>query len=561
MAAGMDRYLGCFPSWGKMACNRKEDMDRIILISALIIFLCVVFNKISSRIGVPMLLAFIALGMVFGVDGIFKVDFEDYRLVSDVSTLALTLIMFYGGFSTNVTLAKPVALQAILLSTLGVLATAMITGLFCRFVIGMDWITGFLMGSVVASTDAASVFSVLRSKRLSLRNNTASLLEVESGSNDPAAYMLTIVLLQIKGGGGGAGFIVSTIALQFCLGIALGVGIAFAALYIMRRMPFGSDGFDMIFVLGVALVSYALPAVFGGNGFLSTYITGLILGNAKIYEKKRLVLFFDGITGLMQILLFFLLGLLATPSRIPDVAWQALLIMLFLTFLARPVVVAGLLAPFGCSLSQILLVSFAGLRGAASIVFAILAIMRGTPHREIFHIAFFIVLLSILFQGTLLPWVSRKLDMIDEEEDVLKTFTDYSDALPVQFIQFRIPPGHPWTGASLADITLPPDTLLVYRENAEGKTVPDGQTVLEAGDKLVLSANEPEDVNGIRLTETHVNKKHSYAGKKLAEIPKEDVNLIILIKRGNEVIIPWGDTEILPGDTLICNELMEEANG
>lgn len=530
-------------------------VNLFILLTAIIIILCVFLNKVSNRFGIPMLLAFIFLGMIFGTDGVFRIEFDNYSLVADVCTAALIFIMFYGGFGTNISKAKPIVLQATLLSTVGVFATAGLTGIFCHFLLGMDIINGMLMGSVIASTDAASVFSVLRSRKLSLKDNTASLLEVESGSNDPAAFMLTTVFLQMMQGKTGVGFIAYTIIVQLLLGIIFGVIIAYLGIYIINKIHFETEGFDMVFVVGIALISYAMPTILGGNGYLSTYITGLILGNAKIKDKKNLVHFFDGVTGLMQMTIFFLLGLLATPSHLIPVAGKAIAIMLCLSVVVRPLVVWVLLRPFGCNISRMLTISFAGLRGAASIVFAIIVIMNGNIGDEIFHITFFIVLLSILAQGSLLPMVSRKLKMIDDEEDVMKTFTDYSEELAVQFIQIRIPARHPWIGKKLSEIELPPDVLVVYREQDGTVSVPNGNTILKAEDRLILSAVEPENINGVRLTEINICKKHDYLGKRLSEISKGNNGLIILIKRNKEVIIPNGDTVIALGDILICNQL------
>ena len=205
---------------------------------------------------------------------------------------------------------------------------------------------------------------------------------------------------------------------------------------------------------------------------------------------------------------------------------------------------------------QILLVAFAGLRGAASIVFAILVMTGGSESYEIFDIVFFIVLMSILFQGSLLPYVSKKLDMIDIEEDIMKTFSDYSDELPIQFIQISLPENHYWVGKAIKDIQLPPETLIVYKDDGDNIYVPDGNTLLKSGDRLVLSALDVEDVRGIKLTEINITEKHDYVGKKISDIARENINLIILIKRQSEVIIPRGDTMILKGDLLICNQLL-----
>lgn len=531
-------------------------MINLLLLSAAVIFASVFLNRVSNKLGIPMLLAFILLGMGFGSDGLVKISFSNYRFTEDVCTVALIFIMFYGGFSTNWKQARPIAVKAGLLSSLGVLITSLLTGIFAHVVLGCGWGLGLLLGAVVGSTDAASVFSVLRSRKLNLRDNTASLLEVESGSNDPFAYMLTVIFIAIQQGQANltsTGLLVLT---QVGFGLFFGFAVAYAARWLLHHFRFEDSGFVMVFVVGLALLAYALPSAVNGNGYLATYITGIVLGNTRFKDKKVLSHFFDGMTSLMQMVIFFLLGLLSTPSELPKVALPALGILLFLTFAARPAAVFLLLAPFKDStMAQKTLVSFAGLRGAASIVFAIVAV-RGTETGEIvFHITFFIVLLSILGQGSLLPLVSRKLDMIDDSNDVMKTFTDYTDEVPVQFIQFHIPEGHPWAGMKLMDIAFPPETLVVLREHGSERAVPNGQTILESGDRLILSAKTGAEVRGIQLSEVTVQAEDEYDGRTLMEIPLENDQLIIMIQRGPQVVIPQGNTLLKAGDVLVINRI------
>jgi len=539
-----------------------------LLLVAVIIIVCVVFRRVSGKLGFPMLLAFMLLGMVFGSDGLFKIEFSDYKTAEQVGSFALIFIIFYGGFGTKWSEARPVAAKAVLLSTLGVLLTSAVTGLFCVFVLGFDVIDGFLIGSMIGSTDAASVFSILRSKRLSLKHNTASLLELESGSNDPASYMLTVIMLALKGSGVSAGEVVYMVFAQIVYAVAIAAALSFATLWLLRKSKISSAGFDSVFILGVAMLSYALPAIIGGNGYLSAYIVGIVLGNSKsISNKKALVNFFDGITGLMQICLFFLLGLLSFPSIIPQVFLQALLVFLCLTLISRPAAVFAIMTPFRSSVRQQLLVSWTGLRGAASIVFAVMAISRLTSDgmdasagQQLFHIVFVVVLLSILFQGSLIPLVSRKLDMIDKEGNVMKTFTDYADEVPVQFIRCNITKGHPWQNRTLSDLKrdLPPDILLVLIIRGEDKIVPRGQTMLEEGDVAVVSARSMGGVEGINLTEKYIEKNDEWVNKSIADINKDDKNrLFILIKRGEKVVIPKGGTIVMAGDVLVISNADE----
>lgn len=526
----------------------------LLLLTAVILLACILLNRVSGKLGIPMLLAFILLGMFFGSDGVVKIPFENYAAAESICSAALILIMFYGGFGTKWSQARPAALKAGVLSTLGVAATAGLTGLFCHFVLGMPLLEGLLLGAVTGSTDAASVFSILRSKRLNLKYHTAPLLEVESGSNDPCSYMLTAIVLMMMEGSAQGGALVWMLFSQVFFGVLFGFLTAWAALWVLGRFRF-SDGFDTIFVLAAALLSYAVPALLGGNGYLSAYIAGIILGNRPLKNKAALVHFFDGVTGLMQMLIFFLLGLLAFPSQLPRLMVPALLTALFLTFVARPAAVFLLLAPFRCPARQCALVSWAGLRGAASIVFAILAtVSPAVISYDIFHFVFCIVIFSILLQGSLLPLVARKLDMIDAGGDVLKTFNDYQEEVPVQFIRFTVPEGHPWSGKAVREITLPPGTLLVQLRRGEALIAPRGDALLQAGDRLILSASAPEESDGIRLTELHLEEGHEWVGKALADLPLERDKLVIMVQRRGSVLIPTGRTVLEPGDTLVINQ-------
>ena len=320
-------------------------MTTILWLTAVVILGCVLFQRLSGKVGVPALLFFILLGMFFGTDGVVKIPFDNFELAQNVCSVALLFIMFYGGFGTNVRSARPVAAQAVLLSSVGTALTAGLVGVFCHFVLGVALWESFLIGAVISSTDAASVFSVLRSRHLNLKYHTASLLEVESGSNDPFSYMLTTIVLSVMHGGSSGGQFAAMLAAQIGYGVLFGVVLALAARWALGRFRF-SAGFDAVFAVAVALLSYVLPEMLGGNGYLSVYLTGMILGNSRIPNKSGLVHFFDAATALMQMVLFFLLGLLAFPSQLPRIAPRALLIALFLTFVARPAVVALLLTPF-----------------------------------------------------------------------------------------------------------------------------------------------------------------------------------------------------------------------
>ena len=528
-------------------------MTSYILLVAAVILLCLSLNKMSNKLGIPMLLAYILLGMMFGTDGILKIPFDNFTIAEQICTVSLIFIMFYGGFGTNWKQAKPVAGKAVLLSTVGVILTAVTTGAFCHFILKMDFWESMLIGSVISSTDAASVFSILRSRRLNLKNNTASMLEVESGSNDPCSYMLTVIILTIMSGELSGSSLVVMIFSQIIFGILVGVVVALAAAFILKKVNFATDGFDTIFVFSMALVSYAGASMINGNGYLAAYIAGIILGNTPLHHKKSLVHFFDGITGLMQMLIFFLLGL---PSQLPKILPIALAIAVFLTFVARPVSVFAILMPFRCPVKQQLLVSWAGLRGAASIVFAIMAtVSPAYTKNDLFHIVIFIVLFSISIQGTLLGLVAKKLDMIDENGNVMKTFSDYSDEMPVEFVKISIKAGHPWENRKIKDLTSLPDLLLVLILRGEERIIPNGNTVVLAGDKIVLSALSPEENLGICLTEIPIEKDSKWIGKPLSRIKLGEEKLVLVLKRNEKVVIPNGNTVIRENDVLVISQL------
>ncbi len=531
-------------------------MTSYILLVAAVILLCLSLNKMSNKLGIPMLLAYILLGMMFGTDGILKIPFDNFTIAEQICTVSLIFIMFYGGFGTNWKQAKPVAGKAVLLSTVGVILTAVTTGAFCHFILKMDFWESMLIGSVISSTDAASVFSILRSRRLNLKNNTASMLEVESGSNDPCSYMLTVIILTIMSGELSGFSLVVMIFSQITFGVLVGVVVALAAAFILKKVNFATDGFDTIFVFSMALVSYAGASMINGNGYLAAYIAGIILGNTPLHHKKSLVHFFDGITGLMQMLIFFLLGLLAYPSQLPKILPIALAIAVFLTFVARPASVFAILMPFRCPVKQQLLVSWAGLRGAASIVFAIMAtVSPAYTKNDLFHIVIFIVLFSISIQGTLLGLVAKKLDMIDENGNVMKTFSDYSDEMPVEFVKISIKAGHPWENRKIKDLTSLPDLLLVLILRGEERIIPNGNTVVLAGDKIVLSALSPEENLGICLTEIPIEKDSKWIGKPLSRIKLGEEKLVLVLKRNEKVVIPNGNTVIRENDVLVISQL------
>ncbi len=532
-------------------------MALAILLTAVVLILCVFSDRLSGKIGVPALLIFIIIGILFGSDGVFKIPFEDYSFASLVCETALIIIMFTGGFAVKWETAKPVIVKSCLLSTLGVAVTALVTMVFCHFVLGFSWCEGFLTGAVISSTDAASVFSVLRSRRLNLKNGLAPLLEVESGSNDPFSYMLTVIALALLQGQD-TGFVWYLIFAQLFFGVVCGVVVGIVTVFIVKKFRVSSGGFEQLLFIAAALLAYALPTLISGNGYLSVYIAGIIIGNAKIEGKREAVLLLDGVTGLCQIAVFFLLGLLSTPSQFIESFVPAVLVFLCLTFISRPIAV--LIFGGKSPLNDRAFICLAGLRGASSIVFAIMAVTSlGDTESNIFNIVFMVCLMSMLLQGSLLPAAAKKLKLIDNNADVLKTFNDYKEESAITMMRMFIPEGHPWENKQLSDVTLPTGSLAVMIMRGDETVIPRGNTVIHADDSIVLSVPPFETDGSFKLKEIHIGKKHKWNGKTIRELVLPERMLIVLIKRGEESVIPSGATQILTDDIVVVNEVDETA--
>ena len=532
-------------------------MINLMIICALVLLMCITSTKILYKFGVPILLIFMVLGMLFGSDGLVGIYFNDYQLASKVSTIALIFIMFYGGFGTNWGMAKPVAVQSVFMSTLGVVFTAILTGLFCFFAFKTTLLEGLLIGSIVGSTDAASVFAILRSQRLNLKGSIASMLELESGSNDPCAYMLTVIILGLMAGGG-YGNIIPMILKQVIVGVIVSVVLAKLSIYLLRHAKFEIEGFYPIFVTAIAVLAYSLSEYFSGNGYLSVYITGIIIGNSKIPHKKSIFQFFDGISWIMQIMLFFLLGLLAFPSKIPSVMIKGISISIFMIFVARPVAIFSILYWFKTPIKEEVFISWVGIRGAASLVFAIFAETYGVSiNNDIFHIIFFIALFSVAVQGTVIPILAKKLDLIDNEESVLKTFNDYKEDKSTRLIEFTIDEHNIMANKTIMDANIPEDILVVMIKRNGDVFVPNGSTEILPGDILVLSGNKLKHFNeynedkSTTLTEVSVEEKSGLINKSIKDADIPDDVLIVMIKRKGEVLVPNGNTIINSGDILV----------
>ncbi|MDR2815978.1 MAG: potassium/proton antiporter, partial [Proteiniphilum sp.] len=387
--------------------------EEVILVTSVILFLSILAGKAGFLFGLPTLLLFLAVGMLFGSDG-FGIQFNDLHTAEFIGMLALSVILFSGGMGTKMEDIRPVAKPGIALATGGVIATTALTGGFIYLL--AQWIgagssvrltlpESLLMGAVMSSTDSASVFSILRSKNTCLKENLRPVLELESGSNDPMAYMLTIILTSIvlqNGSGNALGWdLLRVFAVQMVMGVGLGILFGKAAVWIINRINIENEAFYPILLFSFALFAFAATAICNGNGYLAVYLTGLTIGNEQIVHKKSIRAFFDGFTWLFQIAMFLTLGLLVNPSQLLPIAPFALLVAIFMILVARPLSVLLCLAPLRqFSPAALGFVSWVGLRGAVPIIFAIIPLTAGLKHADvIFNVAFFVTIVSLIIQG------------------------------------------------------------------------------------------------------------------------------------------------------------------
>lgn len=517
------------------------------------IFILALFAiRFSNKYGAPSLLLFIVLGMIFGAIGF---EFDNFVFADQFATVSLMVIMFYGGFGTNWNMAKPVAKEAIILSSLGVALTALVTGLFAHFILGFSLLEGMLVGSVVASTDYASVSNILRSKNLNLKYNSASLLELESGSNDPAAYTMTMVFLSLIIGTDVS--IPVLIISQIALGIGVGALLAFIIGKLLTYLTLEADGLYAVFMAAAMLITFGATDFLGGNGFLALYILGIYLGNKEFKGKREIIFFYDGFSEIMQIGLFFILGLLSNFTDFITNFPIAIAIMVFITLIARPLSVYGLMFPFKLKTNHLNLISLAGIRGAAAIAFAIMAVNSSAEISvDIYHIVFGICVLSALIQGSLMPYASKRWNMLDTSDTVLKTFNYYQTKAEIGFLETVIHSNSTLVGMQVKDLNLTFDFIVAKIERDGETIVPRGHIVLKENDKIILGGEEHFDQTGQSLIESVIPAGHKWENKQIKDLKLPSNRLIIMIQRDtNDIIVPVGETKVLENDTVVLIEV------
>lgn len=473
-------------------------IEQLMLIAAALLGLSVLASKASGLLGVPALVLFLAIGMLAGSEGLGGIYFDDAQLAQSIAVVAFAFILFSGGLDTSWREVRPVLKQGLALATIGVLVTAAAVGMFAVVVLGFSLLEGFLLGAVISSTDAAAVFALLRTRDVRLSGSLEPLIELESGSNDPMAVFLTMGILSLITAPGASAFsLLPMFVLQMSLGALLGFAIGRAAVIVMNRLRLQADGLYVIVTITVALVAYGAPTAIGGNGFLAVYVAGVVMGNHDFIHKRSLSRFHDGLAWLMQIAMFLTLGLLVFPSRLIPLAGVALLASAFLIFVARPAAVFLSLFWARMQVRELLLVSWIGLRGAAPIMLATFPLLASVPQAStIFNLVFFVVLTSVLIQGTTVSLVANWLGL-NAPQPKRPPSPVVLTAVKAKQVDIRISETSSAAGKQIVDLRLPEGALVILIARDGGHIVPTGSTVIEAGDVLTLLASD-EDLDNAR---------------------------------------------------------------
>ncbi len=465
-------------------------MTTTLIAAAVLLLISVLASKASSRFGVPALLLFLVIGMLAGSEGPGGIYFNDVGAAQSLGVLALAFILFSGGLDTRWKEVRPVIGAGISLATLGVAISALLVGLFIHYVWGLPLLTGILLGAIISSTDAAAVFSVLRSRNINLRSPLKPLIELESGSNDPMAVFLTLATIErLLNPGSPVLNFVGDFFIQMSIGAIAGVAIGRAAIWVINHVRLEHDGLYPVLSISAVLLTYGVTDALGGNGFLAVYAAGLAMGNHRFIHRASLLRFHDGVAWLMQIAMFLVLGLLVYPSNLIPVAGMGLSIALALTFFARPVSVFIATAFSKFTARERLMISWAGLRGAVPIILATFPLMAQLPNAVlIFNAVFFTVLISVVLQGSSIPLMSKWLGVADSAD---RPHED--DDLPMrgesELITIDVPPASPAVDRQVVELGLPSETLLLLAYRGDGFFAPTGSTVIRPGDKLIVLTN------------------------------------------------------------------------
>jgi len=472
----------------------------IALVAAgLLLAASVLASRTSGRAGVPVALLFLLVGMVAGAAA--GIHFEDHRLAFRAGTVALVLILFDGGLSTPVASIRRVLAPAAALATLGVVGTALLVALAAR-ALGLTWAQAALFGAIVSSTDAAAVFSVLRSARIQLRRRVAHVLEIESGVNDPMAVILTLGFTTALAEHRAPGWELAwDVALQLAVGLALGWSVGRAGRFVLPRARLAAGGLYPVLTLALAFVSFGAATLLRGSGFLAVYVTAVVLGNGPLPYRSGLVRVHDAMAWFSQVGMFLVLGLLADPARLAPIALPALAIALFLTFVARPVAVLPCLLPFRFSAREIVFIAWVGLRGAVPIILATYPVLAGVEGaRRIFDLVFFVVVVSTLLQGAPIRWLARRLGLVIPGPPAPRAVLEIvsRDPLAGEVLSFYVEPASAVSGSAIADLPFPEGANVMLIVRGQELVPPRGQTLLRSGDHVYVFAR-PDDKPLVQL--------------------------------------------------------------
>ena len=472
--------------------------ENVLLVGSILLFVSIVVGKTGYRFGVPTLLLFLVVGMLFGSDGL-GIQFHNAKEAQFIGMVALSIILFSGGMDTKFADIKPILGPGILLSTCGVLLTALFTGLFIWWLSGMSWTNihfpltiSILLAATMSSTDSASVFAILRSQKMNLKHNLRPMLELESGSNDPMAYMLTIVMIQLSlsTSGSGWGHILGMFAVQFMVGAGAGYLLGKLAILMLNRLNIDNQALYPILLLSFVFFTFSITDLLHGNGYLAVYIAGMMVGNHRIMYRKEIYTFMDGLTWLFQIIMFLCLGLLVNPHEMLEVAVVALLIGVFMIVVGRPVSVWLCLLPFGRRITgrSRLFVSWVGLRGAVPIIFATYPVVYQVPGADaIFNIVFFITIVSLVVQGTTVSRMARRLGLSMPLEQTGNAFgVELPEEIDSDLRDMTVTAELLARGSTLKELNLPKGTLVMIVKRGEEYLIPNGTLRLQLGDKLLL---------------------------------------------------------------------------
>ncbi|MGO2391700.1 MAG: potassium/proton antiporter [Halomonas sp.] len=465
-------------------------VDHLILLAAILILVGIVSSKLSARLGLPVLVLFLVIGMLAGESGVGGIAFDNPAGAHALGTLALAMILFDGGLQTPTSSIKKVWKPASLLATFGVLITAVITGLAAAYILDLPLLEGLLLGAIVGSTDAAAVFSLLRNAGIHINKKLKYTLEIESASNDPMAIFLTVGLLEILVNGMQPGVgLLELFVLQMGVGALVGLGVGWASVKIINRIHLVASGLYPVMVAACGFLSFGISANVGGSGFLAIFLTGVVIGNHRIVFQRSTFLFHDGLAWLSQIMMFVVLGLLINPLSLLDVWLEGLIIAAVLILVARPIAVIPIMRLFGFNARETTLVAWVGLRGSVPIILAIFPLMFGLEGAElIFNVVFFVVLISATIQGTTLPLVARRLRLTEKPPALSAASIEITaiEEVDADIVEYTLSEHPRAAGRRLSQMALPDTTVVAMITRGKDVIPPRGSTTLMAGDHLFV---------------------------------------------------------------------------